>query len=154
VAGSRYEVSDVIFESPRYIQIPGGIGVTPTSATGPIYAGPATHGPGEHDMIGSGWVEIADGVLTVAVQPKGIAGHLEPKEKRSYQLSSVSGWNISGNAIEVSFGSAGPVTSTGADAPAHLGSMKCVSAHAAQALTAEARACGLVLQQPPRHSGI
>jgi hypothetical protein len=155
VTGSRYDVTDVIFETPRYLQVPGGIGVTPTSATGPIYVGTGSQvGSVERDLIGSGWAEITEGTLTVAIRPDGIVGHFEPKEKRSYPLASVSGWQVSGEVIEVTFGTAGPVASTEADAPAHLGTMKCASAEAASALTAEARASGLALQQAPRHSGI
>lgn len=155
MAGTRYEVTDVVFETPRYLQVPGGLDPAPTPATGPPYSGSTLYGAeGEHDLVGSGWVEIADGVLTVAIRPAGILGHFEPREKRSYRLSSVTGWHVSGNVVEVTFGTAGPVAADGADAPAHLGTVKCASVEAAEALTAEARACGVAPRQPPRHSGL
>jgi hypothetical protein len=83
-----------------------------------------------------------------------LVGHIEPKEKRSYPLTSVVNWHVDANVIEITFGTVGQVASNGAEAPAHLGSMKLADSEAAMNMTAEARAGGMSPRQPPRHSGI
>jgi hypothetical protein len=70
VSGIRYNVTDVVIETPRY----------PASGVMGMAVGP------EHDLIGHGWVEVDQDYLVVAIQPDGIIGHLEPKEKRRYSF--------------------------------------------------------------------
>lgn len=148
-------MTEVVFETPRYGPSRRGIpSVTPTPATG-IATGPSDAGiQGEHDLIGEGWIEIDGGEMKVAIRPKGLIGHLEPKEKRSYSLSGAVSWHVQGDIIEVSFGEAGQVASNGATAPSHLGKFRCTDAEAARNLTTAARAAGAPMMEPPRHSGI
>jgi hypothetical protein len=155
MAGSRYPITDAVFETPRYGPRPRG-SVTPIPVTGPTphAAAMATPQTGEHDLLGDGWVEVVDGSLLVAIRPRGIVGHIEPKEKRSYELSSVVDWHVSANVIEVTFGSVGQVASNGAEGAAHLGKFKLSDREAAAALTAEANAAGMSPRQRPTHSGI
>jgi hypothetical protein len=128
--------------------------VAPISATG-IAMGPRPPVvEGEHDLMGDGWVELDGGQLIVAIRPKGLAGHFQPKEKRSYELAQVASWRTNGDLVEVSFGEVGPVATTGATAPSHLGKFRCTDADEAKNLTDAARAGGARMSQPPTHSGI
>jgi hypothetical protein len=157
MAGNRYEITGVIFETPRYVQAPHSGDVTePMSAIGPSFAGGpmSLMTPGEHDLIGAGWVEIVDSELVVAIRELGIVAHLEPKEKRTYPLTDVVVWHRAGAIVNVGFGRSGPVATNGSDAPAHLGTMKFADVATASAFTAEATKAGVVISEPPRHSGI
>jgi hypothetical protein len=139
VPGTRYKVTDVIIETPRY---------SPGSTLG-VSVGP------EHDLIGHGWVEIEEGSLVVAIQPDGIVGYLEPKEKRRYELSQFTGWRVSGEHLEFSVGSVGGFATDGAQAPVHQGRCRLESQQEAEELTREARANGMEPpNRPPQHSGI
>ena len=60
---TRYAVTDVVIETPRY---GGAEGV----------------GGWEHDVIGHGLVEIDGDAIVIAIHPRGVMGRLEPKEKR------------------------------------------------------------------------
>lgn len=64
MAPTRYSVTDVVIETPRY----GGVGGSVTSGAG-----------GEHDILGHGWVEIEDGTMTIAVHPRGWSACWNPK---------------------------------------------------------------------------
>jgi hypothetical protein len=135
----RHQVKNVIIETPRY-----GAGGVMGMAAGP-----------EHDLIGHGWVEIADGSLVVAIQSDGIVGHLEPKEKRRYELSQFTGWRVSGAHLEFSVGSIGGFATDGAQAPVHQGRCQFASQQEAEELTQEARANGMKPpSRPPQHSGL
>ena len=133
---TRYAVTDVVMESPRY----GGAGAMSS---------------GEHDILGHGWAEIDGSAITVAVHPRGVVGALEPKEKRTYPLADISSWGASGSSITLGVSKLGLFASNGAEAPVHICEMKCENAEAAQRLTTEARAAGLTTRGgQPFHSGI
>lgn len=136
MARRRYEVTDVIVETPRY--------------SGTVF------GPNhEHDLLGHGWIEVDQGSLIVATRPDGIVGHLEPKEKRSYDLAAIRAWRITGTLLEFTVGSIGLFATNGAEAPVHQGRARFSSEQDAQALTNEAQEAGMTPpKQPPRHSGI
>lgn len=139
MSGNRYEVTDVIIETPRY----------PASGVMGMAVGP------EHDLIGRGWVEVDEGSLVVAIRPHGMVGHLEPKEKRRYELSQITGWRVSGTHLEFSVGSIGGFATNGAQAPVHQGQCQLASRQDADNLTQEARANGMEPpSRPPQHSGI
>lgn len=84
MAPTRYSVTDVVIETPRY----GGVGGSVTSGAG-----------GEHDILGHGWVEIEDGTMTIAVHPRGVVGMLEPKEWRTYLLDDITPWRAAGASV-------------------------------------------------------
>ena len=129
----------MIIETPRY----GG------GAAMGVAAGP------EHDLIGHGWVEIVEGFLVVAIHSDGIVGHLEPKEKRRYELSQFTGWRVAGAHLEFSLGSIGGFATDGAQAPVHQGQCELASEQDATELTKEARANGMEPpSRPPKHSGV
>jgi hypothetical protein len=128
MTATRYPVTDVIIETPRY----GGVG-------GAVAGGIS----GEHDILGHGYVEIGDNTITVSVHPRGIASVLEPKEKRTYPLADITSWGTAGASITFGVGKLGLFATDGAEAPIHNCEMKCENADAAQQLTAEARAAGL-----------
>jgi hypothetical protein len=132
-------VTDVIVETPRYNDgISGGIAIGP-----------------EHDLIGLGWIEIDAGSLVVSIRPDGIVGHLEPKEKRRYDLGKMRGWRITGNLLEFSVGSIGGFATNGAEAPVHQGRARLSTEQEAEALTKEALEGGMTPpSQSPHHSGI
>jgi hypothetical protein len=139
MAGRRYEVTDVIVETPRYND-----GVGAGMAIGP-----------EHDLLGHGWLEVDGGALVVAIRPDGIVGNLEPKEKRRYELTEIRGWHITGALLEFSVGSIGLFATNGAEAPVHQGRARLASEDDARSLTQDARDGGLnPPKQPPRHSGV
>lgn len=139
MAGRRYEITDVMVETPRYNDgISGGMAVGP-----------------EDDLIGHGWIEIDEGSLVVAIRPDGIVGHLGPREKRCYDLGNIRGWRITGTLVEFSVGAIGGFATDGAEAPVHQGHFRLASEDDAQSLTHEAQAGGMnPPRQPPRHSGI
>ena len=128
MTATRYPVTDVIIETPRY----GGVGGT--------VGGGAS---GEHDILGHGYAVIDDDAITVSVHPRGIASVLEPNEKRTYPLTDITAWHASGASITFGVGKLGLFATNGAEAPVHNCEMKCEDANAAQQLTAEARAAGL-----------
>jgi hypothetical protein len=128
MAATRYPVTDVIIETPRY----GGVGGSVAGGT-----------RGEHDILGHGYLQIGDNSITVSVHPRGIASVLEPKEKRTYPLADITAWHASGASISFGVGKLGLFATDGAEAPIHNCQMKCEDANAAQQLTAEARAAGL-----------
>jgi hypothetical protein len=97
---------------------------------------------------------VVDDSLVVAIRPRGLIGHIEPKEKRSYVLATVASWHVEGDVIEVAFGSVGQVASNGTEGPAHLGRFRLADSDAADALTSEARAAGMSPTHPLGHSGI
>jgi hypothetical protein len=128
MTATRYPVTDVMIETPRY----GGVG-------GSVAAGASR----EHDILGHGFVEIDDNAITVSVHPRGIASVLEPKEQRTYPLADITAWHASGASITFGVGELGLFATNGAQAPVHNCEMKCQDANAAEQLTAEARAAGL-----------
>jgi hypothetical protein len=133
---TRYAVTDVIIETPRY----GAVGAMSS---------------GEHDIVGHGWAEIDGAAITVAVHSGGVMGALEPKEKRTYPLADITSWGASGSSITFGVNWLGLFASNGAEAPVHICQMKCETAEAARQLTTEARAAGLATGgAPPFHSGI
>jgi hypothetical protein len=133
---TRYAITDVIIETPRY----GGAGALSS---------------GEHDILGKGWAEIDGAAITVAVHSRGVVGMLEPKEKRTYLLADISSWRANGSSITFGVSRLGLFASNGAEAPVHICEMKCENAEAAQQLTVEARAAGLATGgAQPFHSGI
>jgi hypothetical protein len=136
MTATRYPVTDVFIETPRY----GG----PGGATGR-----------EHDILGHGWAEIDDSAITVAVHPRGIGGMLEPREKRTYSLGDISSWRATGATIAFGVGKLGLFATNSAEAPVHICEMKCADANAARQLAADARAAGLATGGgQPFHSGI
>jgi hypothetical protein len=142
MAPTRYPITDVIIETPRYGGVGGGVddGVS-----------------GEHDILGHGWAEIENSAITIAVHPRGALGMLEPKEKRTYPLADIASWRAAGESITFGVGKLGLFATNGAEAPVHNCQMKCGDADAAHELTAEARAAGLRSgggHQQPFHSGI
>jgi hypothetical protein len=140
VTTTRFAVSDVVIETPRY----GGAG------------GGVTGGPGgEHDIIGHGWAYIEDSSITIAVHPHGVVGMLEPKEKRTYALADVVSWHATGESIGIGVGKLGLFATNGADAPIHICQMKCEDANAAAQLTKVAKAAGLLIGREQHfHGGI
>jgi hypothetical protein len=124
MTATRYPVTNVIIETPRYAGVGGSV------------AGGAS---GEHDILGHGHVAIDDN----AIHPRGIASVLEPKEKRTYPLADITVWHAAGASITFGVGHLGLFATDGAEAPVHNCEMKCEDANAAQQLTAEARAAGL-----------
>jgi hypothetical protein len=88
VAATRYSITDVIIETPRY----GG------TARGVDWG--ATR---EHD----GWAEVQGNTVTIVVHPKGVVGMLEPKEKRTYPLAEISSWRTNGDSIIFGVGKLG-----------------------------------------------
>jgi len=128
VTATRYPVTDVIIETPRY----GGLG---GSITGDVSA--------EHDILGQGWVEIEDNAITVSVHPRGVARLLEPPVKRTYPLTDITSWGATGASLTFGVGKLGLFATDGAEAPVHICEMTCEDANAAHQLTAEARAGGL-----------
>jgi hypothetical protein len=141
MAATRYPVTDVIIETPRY-------GGTDSRVTGASIND-------EHDIIGHGWAEIEDGSITVAVHPRGAVGMIEPKERRTYPLADITSWGTSGDSITFGVGKIGVSATNGAEAPIHLCQMACDDADAAQRLTEEARAAGLRSGGgQPFHSGL
>jgi hypothetical protein len=140
MAPTRYPVTDVTIETPRYRGV-GGIG---THRSEP-----------EHDIIGHGWVEIENGSITVAVHPRGAVGMLEPKEKRTYSLADITAWGANEESITFGVGQIGLFATNGAEAPVHNCELKCENATTAEQLTAEGRAAGLRIGGgQPFHSGI
>jgi hypothetical protein len=128
MTATRYPVTHVIIETPRY----GGVGGTVAGGTSE-----------EHDILGHGYAVIDDSAITVSVHPRGIASVLEPKEKRTYPLADITAWHAAGASITFGVGKLGLFATNGAEAPVHNCEMKCEDADAAQQLTAEARAAGL-----------
>ncbi len=140
MTATRYPVTDVIIETPRY----GGVG---GSLAGRV--------SGEHDILGHGWVEIEGNAITVSVHPRGVVGMLEPKEKRTYQLADITSWGATGASVTFGVKKLGLFATDGAEAPVHICEMKCEDANAAQQLTAEARSAGLKTGRGQSfHSGI
>jgi hypothetical protein len=133
---TRYAITDVILETPRY-------------------GGTRGMGGGEHDIMGHGWAEVDGAAITVAVHPRGAVGMLEPKEKRTYPLADISSWKATGSSITFGVSRLGLFATNGAEAPVHICEMKCEDAKAAQQLTSEARAAGLTTRGSQAfHSGI
>jgi hypothetical protein len=108
---------------------------------------------GEHDLIGHGWVQVGS-ELVVAIRSRGVVGHLERHEKRTYSLSQVTAWRATGSVIEVTFRASEPHGLTGDLRPRHLGWFRCADAEGAADLTAQARVAGMSISESPRHSGI
>jgi hypothetical protein len=134
---TRYAVTDVVIETPRY---GGAEGV----------------GGWEHDIIGHGWAEINGDAIVIAIHPRGVMAKLEPKEKRTYSLADITSWEAKGTSIGFGVGNLGVFATNGAESPNHICQMQCVDADAARKLTEEARAGGMQRGKPPRpyHSGI
>jgi hypothetical protein len=140
VTVTRYSITHVIIETPRY----GGTG-------GGVDWGAAE----EHDIIGHGWVEIQSNAITIAVHPKGVIGMLEPKEKRTYRLAEITSWRTNGDSVTFGVGKLGLFATNGAEVAVHNCQVKCDDADAARRLTEEARSAGLSCEyEPPMHSGI
>ncbi len=140
MTATRYPVTDVIIETTRY----GGVG-------GRVADGVSE----EHDILGHGWVEIENRAVTVSVRPRGIAGVLEPREKRTDPLAEITAWRAAGASINFGVGKIGLFATNGAEAPVHNCEMKCEDADAARRLTEEARAAGLNMGSGRTfHSGI
>lgn len=134
---TRYAVTDVIIETPRY----GG-------------ASPMVSG-GEHDIIGHGWAEIDGAAITIGVHARGVVGLVGPKERRTYLLAEITSWRATGASITFSVSKLGLFATNGAEAPVHICELQCADAQAAQQLTTEARAAGLSTGGgQPFHSGI
>jgi hypothetical protein len=139
----RYEVKDVVLESPLY---GGQGGMTGVAARGVS---------GEDDILGHGWAAIEDNSITIAVQPRGVVAMLGPKEKRTYVLADIASWDVNGPSIAFGVGSQGLFATNGAEAPNHICQMECENADAARQLTEQARVVGLRTGSGPAfHSGI
>jgi hypothetical protein len=137
MSSTRYAVTNVIIETPRY----GG-------------ASPMVS-EGEHDIIGHGWVEIEGAAITVAVHARGVVGMVGPKERRTYPLAEITSWRATGASITFGVSKLGLFATNGAEAPVHICEMHCADAEAAQQLTTVARAAGLTTGGgQPFHSGI
>jgi hypothetical protein len=138
MSARRYPITEVVIETPRYRGTPTGLS-----------------DGGEHDIIGHGWAEIDGDSITIAVHPRGVAGLLEPKQKRTYLLADISSWHTTGNAVGFGVGKIGLFATNGAEAPIHVCEMKCDDADAARQLSADAMAAGLSTgSAQPFHSGI
>ena len=140
MAATRYSVTDVIIETPRYGGTAGGVDWGATQ---------------EHDIIGHGWAEVQGNAITIVVHPKGVVGMLEPKEKRRYPLAEITSWRTNGDSIIFGVGKLGLFATNGAEAAIHNCQVKCDDAAAARKLTEAA--CTSVLacdDVPPIHSGI
>lgn len=128
MTATRYSVTDVIIETPRY----GGAG-----------GGVAEGANEEHDILGHGWVEIEGHAITLSVHPRGFARMLEPRETRTYPLADITAWRAAGASITFGVGKLGLFATDGAEAPVHNCEMKCEDDNAARRLTEDARAGGL-----------
>ena len=116
-----------------------------------------------HDLVGKGKVHVDGDRLQLAVRPRGLGGLIPTSEKRSFPLTAISGWEVSGNMIQFTAGSifvndaatplGGLIASNGARAPVHICTFRCSDGTAAVELTDSAIAGGLVKTKVSRKSG-
>jgi hypothetical protein len=107
-----------------------------------------------HDLVGKGKIHVDGDRLQLAVRPRGLGGLIPPSEKRSFPLTAITGWEVSGSMIQFTAGSifvndaatplGGLIASNGASAPTHICTFRCSDGAAASELTDRAIAAGLV----------
>jgi hypothetical protein len=141
VANGEWTVADLTIETPGPL-----VGVVP------------------HNVNGRGKVRVAEGCLLVAVRPRGLAGLLPPTyDRRSYPLSTVTGWEVRGDRVEFTAGAiavtdapyVGQLTASNAAAfPVHICGFRCADADAAARLTLETIAGGLDTERVSRQGSV